>query len=120
MNEALHCSSLVAVVGELKAISFAESRRLQLAVEESRATGFIMRQPASQLQTTACVSRWRIASLASEPIDDLPGIGSPRWHVELLRIRNGRPGAWKLHWRDGKLQLAEDALPTVEQQQQTG
>src|SRR3989442_913039 len=39
MEEALKCDCLTAVSGELKEISFTESRRLQLAVEQSKVTG---------------------------------------------------------------------------------
>jgi protein ImuA len=105
MDEALKCSALAAVVGELKEISFTASRRLQLAVEQSQVTGFILRNPrhAGKLNTTACISRWKITPLSSAPIvNDLPGIGFPKWRVELLRIRNGRPGVWDIQWRDGK------------------
>ena len=27
---------------------------------------------------------------ASESLDGLPGLGDPRWQVELLRVRNGQ------------------------------
>src|SRR6185503_5387281 len=43
MEEALKCEGLAAVVAEVKEISFAQSRRLQLAVESSRVTGFLLR-----------------------------------------------------------------------------
>lgn len=101
MEEALKCSALTAVVGEMQEISFIASRRLQLAVEQSRVTGFILRHNPRKLNTTACVSRWKISSLPSEQVHDLPGIGFPQWRVELLRIRNGRPGAWDLKWANG-------------------
>lgn len=101
MEEGLKCDTLSAVVGEMKEISFTASRRLQLAVEQSRVTGFILRHPAGKLGTTACVSRWKISSLPSIPIDDLPGIGFPQWRVELLRMRNGRPGVWDVKWMNG-------------------
>jgi protein ImuA len=101
MDEALKCGALSAVVGELKDISFTESRRLQLAVESSKATGFILRH-SNKLNTTACVSRWRITPLPSALIDDLPGVGFPQWRVELLRLRNGRSGVWDLKWINGR------------------
>jgi protein ImuA len=101
MEEALKCGALTAVVGEMKEISFTESRRLQLAVEQSQVTGFIVRHSA-KMNSTACVSRWRITPLASELIDDLPGVGFPQWRVELLRMRNGRSGVWDLRWINGR------------------
>jgi protein ImuA len=41
VEETLKCDALTAVVGELGELNFAESRRLQLAVERSNVTGFI-------------------------------------------------------------------------------
>lgn len=102
MDEALKCGALTAVVGEMRDMSFTESRRLQLAVEHSRVTGFVLRNNLRKINTTACVSRWRIRSLPSETIDNMPGIGSPKWNVELLRIRNGKPGTWQVTWNEGR------------------
>lgn len=102
MDEALKCSALTAVIGEMKDITFTESRRLQLAVEQSHVTGFLLRKNVHKLNTTACVSRWKITTLPSELIDGLPGVGFPQWRVELLRIRNGRSGAWNLKWVNGR------------------
>lgn len=105
MEEALRSPALTAVVGELRDISFTASRRLQLAVEQSQVTGFIINR-AAKLTTTACVSRWQITSLPSETIDALPGIGLPQWRVELLRIRNGRPGVWQVQWQKNRFVVA--------------
>jgi protein ImuA len=98
LEETLKCPALSAVIGELPALDFTISRRLQLAVEHSKATGFILRNASRLPNTTSCVARWRIRPLPSEPKDGLPGIGFPRWQVELLKIRNGRPGAWTVQW----------------------
>lgn len=102
MDEALKCGALSVVVGEMQNISFMESRRLQLSVEQSQVTGFILRNSLNKVNTTACVSRWNITSLPSETIEDLPGIGFPKWKVELLKVRNGKPGAWEMQWINGK------------------
>ena len=102
MEEALKCGALTAVIGETREISFNASRRLQLAVEESKVTGFILRHGPRKVNTTTCVSRWKITSIPSAVSDDLPGIGFPQWKIELLRIRNGKTGSWKLKWMDGK------------------
>ena len=110
MEEALKCAALTAVVGELHEIDFTASRRLQLAVEQSRVTGLIIRRNAKKLTTTACIARWKITSLPSEAIEDLPGVGSPAWRVELLRIRNGKPGVWKVVWINGRFITQEIAL----------
>lgn len=102
MEEALKCRGLAAVVGELRDIDFKQSRRLQLAVEQSNVTGFVMRNQTGKMGSTACAARWQIKSLPSEPVDGLPGLGFPRWQVELLRVRNGKPGSWIMEWSDGK------------------
>jgi protein ImuA len=110
MDEALKCGALAAVVGEVREISFTASRRLQLAVEQSQVTGFILRNNSTKVITTACVSCWKITSLPSEPFEDLPGPGFPKWRVELLKIRNGKAGVWDLQWMGGRFKIASKAL----------
>lgn len=100
MEEALKCNGLSAVLGEIQEVSFTESRRLQLAVEQSRVTGFILRRNPKNL-STACVTRWKITPLPTQSADGLPGLGFPRWNVELLKVRNGKPGIWELEWAAG-------------------
>lgn len=117
MEEALKCEGLAAVVGEMKEIGFTASRRLQLAVEQSRVTGFIHRHQPRNLNTVACVSRWRVTPLASEPEGDMPGVGFPRWNVELLKIRNGRPGAWQVEWSAGRFRPVHEPVPSMPQRQ---
>lgn len=114
MEEGLRCASLVAVVGELRDLDFTASRRLQLAVEKSQVTGFILRR-SSKLNTSACVTRWRVTSLPSETADRLPGVGFPVWNVELLKVRNGKPGNWQLTWKDGKFQEVEPLAASVQE-----
>lgn len=105
MDEALKCGALSVVVGEIQNVSFMESRRLQLAVEQSQVTGFILRSNLSKVNTTACISRWKITSMPSELIEDLPGIGFPKWKVELVRVKNGKTGEWEVVWGFDKLSL---------------
>jgi protein ImuA len=122
MDEALKCGALTAVVGELRDIDFTASRRLQLAVEESQVTGFVLRNNPKPPNTTACVSRWKITSLPSETVDGLPGIGFPHWKVELLRIRNGKPGSWDVMWKKGKFHSVDNEKETslIHQHKKTG
>jgi len=101
MEEALKCEGLAAVIGEMQEISFTQSRRLQLAVEQSRVTGFILRSDPRKLSATACTARWKITPLPSELEAGMPGVGFPRWNVELLKVRNGNPGIWKMEWKAG-------------------
>jgi len=109
MEEALKCEGLAAVIAEVREISFAQSRRLQLAVESSRVTGFLLRNDPRKLGTTTCVARWQVTPLPSQLEDELPGVGFPRWQVDLLRVRNGNPGSWKLEWADGAFVPIEEA-----------
>jgi protein ImuA len=121
MDEALKCGALSAVVGEIQKISFTESRRLQLAVEKSQVSGFIVRKDLRNLETSACVSRWKITSLPSERIDDLPGVGFPKWRVELLRIRNGKPGVWDIQFKNGRFKpVHRISNAPLEQQKKAG
>jgi protein ImuA len=107
IEEALKCEALAAVVGEVSELSFTESRRLQLAVEQSRVTGFVHRYRPRSENNVACVTRWKIGSLASKTEDGLPGVGFPRWNVQLLKVRNGKPGSWEIEWSEGRFQHAE-------------
>ncbi len=113
MEESLKCSGLSAVIGEIPELSFTASRRFQLAVEQSRVTGFILRTNPRSLVPNACISRWKINSLPTVSGDGLPGLGYPRWKVELLKIRNGKPGIWELEWNNlGFLPIGE-SLPSI-------
>ena len=112
MEEALKCDALSAVVTEITELNFTESRRLQLAVEKSRVTGFIIRKAPRNMQVTACIARWRISPIHSLPVESLPGPGYAHWKVELLKIRNGRPGSWELQWAGDHFEYErlEDAI----------
>ncbi len=107
MEEALKCSGLTAVVCEVSDLDFKLSRRLQLAVEQSRVTGFVMRNAAEKPGSTACAARWRVTPLPSVAPDGLPGLGFLRWQVELLKVRNGRTGSWILEWGDGHFETVQ-------------
>jgi protein ImuA len=102
MEEALKCNGLAAVIAEIPELSFTASRRLQLAVEKSQVTGFILRQNPRALNITACTTRWKITSLASGLPGKMPGVGFPRWNVELLKVRNGSTGNWQIEFIAGR------------------
>lgn len=109
MEEALKCETLAAVIAEIRDINLTASRRLQLAVERSGITGMILRNDAHKLSTTSCVARWQIKSIASEPEAGMPGVGFPRWNVELLKVRNGNPGKWEVEWSDGQFNIITES-----------
>jgi len=113
VEQALKCDALTAVVGELKELGFTESRRLQLAVEESKVTGFIHRHEPKGKNTVACVSRWKIAPLSSDIAGNMPGVGHPRWDVNLLKVRNGTPGAWQIEWESGSFHHIQSKQPNI-------
>jgi len=97
-EEALKCEGVAAVVCETHNLSFMESRRLQLAVEQSHVTGFILRKDVKNENTTACTARWHVRPVRSQLRPGMPGVGMPRWQVQLSKIKNGNPGTWTLEW----------------------
>lgn len=130
MEEALRCSTLSAVLGELEGLDLTASRRLQLAAESSGVTGFLLDVSAGAVASggrnrlaagrlvegrraeglSAAVTRWRLDAAPSldgeedavpRPAGGPPGLGKPRWSVALDRCRGGRPGHWTLSW-DGE------------------
>ncbi|HTK19207.1 MAG TPA: hypothetical protein VL442_06840 [Mucilaginibacter sp.] len=109
-EESLKCEGVAAVVCESKDLSFMESRRLQLAVEKSNVTGFILRKDIRKINTTACAARWQIRPVRSRLRPGMPGVGFPRWSVELLKVKNGMPGKWTVEWRHKHfLQIVEQS-----------
>ncbi|HTR27655.1 MAG TPA: hypothetical protein VMH27_00195 [Puia sp.] len=119
LEEALKCEGLAAVVGEVREVGWVVSRRFQLAVEQSRVTGFLLRDRPKSRQPIAAVARWEVRPIpgvkevagARGPRSDMamPGVGFPRWSVELLRMRSGSTGKWELEWRDGRFySIGED------------
>lgn len=112
MEEALKCEGIAAVIAELQELDFVQSRRLQLAVEKSRVTGFVLRNNPRSIGSTACVARWQIRPMPSELEEGMPGVGFPRWEVELLKVRNGNLGIWQLEWSEsGFVPVIQPAQP---------
>ena len=116
MEEALKCSCLAIVVAEIKDLSFTASRKLQLAVEQSLVTGFIIRHNPKNITPTACVSRWQIKPERSAPEEALPGVGYPRWKVTLLKVRNGQGGTWIVEWNTGSFRHITDNTSLFEEE----
>lgn len=115
LEEALKCEGLAAVVAELNDLSLIESRRLQLAVEQSGVTGILLRKDSRKVLSNVASARWRITPLPSITEDGMPGLGFPRWRVELTKVRNGNPGEWEFQWGgDGFLELEKAASEQME------
>lgn len=94
VEEGLRSPALAAVIGEVEALSAPASRRLQLAAETLGVTGFVLRRSSAAAATSSAVTRWRVTALPGSSTAGEPGIGRPRWRVELLRCRGGMPAAW--------------------------
>jgi len=115
MEEGLRAPGIAAVVGEVGALPAVASRRLQLAAERSGITALLLRRwrdggqaARERALPNAAVTRWRIAALPSQPPQGEPGVGRPRWRVELLRCRGGEPACWEVEGADatGHVSLA--------------
>ncbi len=123
MEEALNQGGLAVVIGEVKNISDIASRRLQLTAERSGVTGFMIRHITRSLTPVASVARWKITPLPSEgPKMNMPGLGFPRWTVELEKIRNGKPGKWIVECTAGRLRFLPPsaAALSIIQKRKTG
>lgn len=106
IEEALRTKGVMAVVGEIGNADLTATRRLQLAVEKSGTTGFLLRiNQQQQEQTSVCVTRWNVKPLPSEEKNNLPGVGNPRWSIELSKVRHGRTGKWEIEWSDSQFEL---------------
>jgi len=110
-EEALKCQSLSGVISELEAITFAQSQRLQLTVEKSKVTGFILRTQTGPIHATACAARWQISPMASLNLNQLPGVGFANWQVELLKVRNGNTASFSISWHNGQFHTIENSVP---------
>jgi protein ImuA len=112
LEEGLRASSslggIVAVIGEVGRLPMVAGRRLQLAAERSGVTALLLRRwrngdeaAAERARPSAALTRWRVASLPSltdKSLGSEPGIGVPRWRIELLRCRGGEAAAWDVPW----------------------
>jgi protein ImuA len=112
-EEALRCEGLSAVVADMRELSFKQSRRLQLATEQSNVTGFVLRNKPKFINTTACVTRWNITPAPSTSLQNVPGIGFPAWNVHLQKVRNGTPQSWKVSWQSGRFIHEHEQLNTI-------
>jgi len=99
LEEGVRCPALAAVLAEGAEPGFAQSRRLQLAAGESGVTALLLQPVLDPLPASAAVTRWRVSSAGSLPGgSDTETVGSPRWRLELLRARGGRPRRWLVEW----------------------
>lgn len=110
-EEGLRHGGLAGVVGEVAKLTMTSSRRLQLVAEASGTLAIAIRRwrrmtEASDFgQPTASVTRWRVSALPSTGLP-VPGVGRPRWLVELIRARAGESADFVLEACDEQGRLA--------------
>jgi protein ImuA len=100
LEEVLKSGAAAGGLATVAAPPFVTTRRLEFAAREGRAVGILLRAgPAEDL--SAARRRWRIATRPSgSDAWDAAAPGSVRLRAELLRRRDGPPGAWDLERDD--------------------
>jgi protein ImuA len=96
MEEALHSAAPAAVAGVVDKLDLKLSQRLHLAATDAGLPLLLLR-PAATLEASAAATRWRVGT--AEAARDRFGLyARPRWHLQLERARNGRPGEWVVEY----------------------
>ena len=96
MAEALRSAAPVAVAGMIDKLDLKTSQKLHLAASEAGLPLLLLR-PAPTLEANAAATRWRVGT--AEAARDRFGLyARPRWHLQLERARNGRPGEWLVEY----------------------
>jgi protein ImuA len=114
MEEGLRHGGLAGVVGEIGRLAMTPSRRLQLAAETSGTIGIAIRRwrrPAEAAdfgQPTASTTRWRVSALPASPLP-VPGVGRPRWFIELIRAKAGECAEFEVESCDEEGRIAVPA-----------
>jgi len=114
--DALACDALGAVVlevwGETRHLDLVASRKLTLAAQSSRVTGFLLRMAASPQPSTA-ETRWIVRAARSPPAAPWSapwGVwGTPVFDTQLVRNRHGPIGRWIMEWKCDECLFAEPA-----------
>ncbi|WP_419808469.1 ImuA family protein [Sphingomonas sp.] len=99
MEEGLRHRGLGAVIGEVRRVAMASTRRLQLAAEGGRTVALLLKRPGREggdplAVPSAAVTRWRVSSAPSLPVP-WDGLGPARWRLQCVRQRGGDP--FELH-----------------------
>ena len=85
-----------AVAGVIDKLDLKTSQRLHLAATDCGLPLLLLR-PAQTLELSAAATRWRIGTAAAAR-DRFGLFARPRWHLQLERCRNGRPGEWVVEY----------------------
>ena len=107
MAEALRSAAPVAVAGMIDKLDLKTSQKLHLAASDAGLPLLLLRPAALSPPSPACgggwgegsaaATRWRIGT--AEAARDRFGLyARPRWHLQLERCRNGRPGEWVVEY----------------------
>ena len=107
MEEAVRSAAPAAVVGVIDTLDLELSQRLHLAATDAGLPLFLLRPAPPTLPSpasgggwgggSAAATRWRIGT-AKAARDRFGLITQPRWHLQLERCRNGRPGEWVVEY----------------------
>ena len=96
IEEALRSGAPAAVAGVIDKLDLKSSQRLQLAATDAGLPLLLLR-PAQNLESSAAATRWRVGT--QQAARDRFGLfAHPRWHLQLERCRNGRPGEWLVEY----------------------
>jgi protein ImuA len=96
IEEALRSDAPAAIAGIVDQLDLKTSQRLQLIAADAGLPLFLLR-PAQNLESSAASTRWRVGT-AEAARDRFGLITRPRWHLQLERARNGRPGEWVVEY----------------------
>jgi protein ImuA len=107
MEEAVRSAAPAAVVGVIDTLDLKLSQRLHLAATDAGLPVFLLRPAPPTLPSpasgggwgggSAAATRWRIGA-AQAARDRFGLVTQPRWHLQLERCRNGRPGQWVVEY----------------------
>ena len=96
LAEALRSGAPAAVAGMIDKLDLKTSQKLHLAASDCGLPLFLLR-PAQTLEASAAATRWRVGT-AIAARDRFGLYARPRWHLQLERCRNGRPGEWVVEY----------------------
>jgi protein ImuA len=113
MEEALRSPGVAGALLVTEALDFAAARRLQVAAEAGGAIGLLLRPDGEDAGASTALTRWRVGALAGA--GSAHDLGDPRWQLELLRCRGGRPRHWQVSWRSAaeRLDPEEEEMPAA-------
>lgn len=106
LEEALGQSSVSVVMGLLpgddRTYDFTASRRLALRATTHGVTALLIQDHLAPGIATAADMRWQVAAAPCAPTRrrglSKPGLGPPRWDVELTKSKRGPSHSWQVEW----------------------